>query len=285
MIRTWRGRGLLILAAVPLAGAVPMADVAVAKPPPRPRTHAEPSKGVVLRTAAPEKAVVPGRAYAWAWTFRVTGKARAKSGEAVFRATLPESLAFVSGEKACASSGREVVCALGTVRRGQKIGGVIRAKVLRRAEPGRTIRLRGSVTWRGTRVTTRFPDVRVSRTADLAIIETAPAKARSGARIRYALGVRNLGPATAESVTVESRGPIRLVGHDTACLPRGRDYVCAVGSLRARASRTLHFEAVPRGSVRAGTVLESSWRATSPTPDADESNNRAVVRTRITAPR
>ncbi|WUI02024.1 DUF11 domain-containing protein [Spirillospora sp. NBC_00431] len=279
---------------------------------PRAEHHA---KGVALHTAAPEEDVIPGRTYEWTWTFRVASKTRpktvkakpnkgktvkgktvkarpvkldtrrAKPHKAVFRTTLPKSLDFVSGERHCASSGRKVVCRFGAVRPGDKISGVLRAKVAKRAAPGQKISPRGTLTWGGTHVTKRFPAVRVAATADLAITESAPAKARAGAKIPYELSVRNLGPSTASSVTVRSRGPIRLVGRDTACLPRHGAYVCSVGSLRAGESRTLHLKAVPRESVRPGTVLESSWTAESPTTDADRANNRAVVRTRITARR
>ncbi len=311
MVRTWKGRGLALLAAAPLLGAAPATAYAdgpgptthksdkgsVSKPAPRPRTHAKPKvhvkpkahaqskghvrpKGVVLRMESPGQAVVPGRIYEW--TFTVTAKGPKSSGQAVFRTTLPKSLAFVSGERDCRPAGQRVVCHLGTVRRGRKAVGVVRAKVSRLAEPGETISPRGTVTWGKAHVTRRFPAVRVARTADLALTKTAPATARKGAKIPYTLRVRNLGPATAGNVTVESGGPIEVVGRDTACVPTGRVYRCAVGSLRAGESRALHLEAVPREDVRAGTVLESSWTAVSPVTDTDEANNRAVVRTKIT---
>lgn len=328
MIRTLKGRGLVLLTAAPLLGVVPMAAGANAggpapaahkgpdaapKPPPRPRTQAKPepkpepkaepkpkpktkpktkqdkkhdkkdkahAKGVVLRTRGPKKDVIPGRTYEW--KFKVTAKGPAKSGKAVFRTTLPKSLAFVSGEKRCTSRGRKVVCRLGTVKKGHRVSGVIRAKVSERVKPGQKISVRGTATWGKTRVTRRFPVVRVARIADLAITKTAPAKARAGAKIPYEMKVRNLGPSTAANVTVQAKGPIKVVGRDTACAPRRGGYVCAVGSLRAGESRTLHIRAVPRKDVRAGTVLRSSWKAASPTADADETNNTAVVRTRIT---
>ena len=200
----------------------------------------------------------------------------------MFRTTLPKSLAFVSGEKHCESAGRKVVCDLGTVKKGHRAAGAIKAKVSRHAEPGQTISPRGTVTWGGARAARRFPAVRVARTADLALAKTAPATARKGAKIPFTLRVRNLGPAAAGDVTVESRGPIEIVGGDAACVPLGRAYRCAVGSLRAGESRTLRLTAVPRGNVRAGTVLESSWTAASPVTDTDRANNRAVLRTKIT---
>ncbi|MGP4023551.1 hypothetical protein [Actinomadura sp. 3N407] len=267
MIWTGKERGLALLTAAPLLGAVPLGGGA----------HAD--EGVVLRTAAPKKDVMPGRTYEW--TFKVAAKGPAKSGKAVFRTTLPESLEFVSGEKNCRSKERKVVCRLGTVKKGQTIGGVVRAKVSGRAEAGKKIAVRGTVTWGKARVTRGFPVVRVAKAADLVLTESAPATARAGAKIPYVLRVVNRGPSTADNVIVEFRGPIKVAGRNTACVPRGRAHACAVGPLHAAQSRTLRIEAVPRGRVRPGTVLESSWKATSPTADTDESNNAAVVRTRI----
>ncbi|NVI89832.1 DUF11 domain-containing protein [Actinomadura sp. BRA 177] len=122
---------------------------------------------------SPKQAVVPGRTYEW--TFTVTAKGPKKSGKAVFRTTLPKSLAFVSGEKHCKPAGRKVVCHLGTVKKGHKATGVIRAKVSRRAEPGEKISPRGTVTWGKAHATRRFPAVRVARSAGLASAKTAPA--------------------------------------------------------------------------------------------------------------
>ncbi|WP_165964292.1 DUF11 domain-containing protein [Actinomadura sp. KC216] len=280
------------------------------KPPPKPKTHtkakAKAKVAVALRTSGPARDVIPGRTYEWKWTIRVAGKPRpkqvkakkrkAKAGkgkagklqtsrarprEAVFWTTLPKSLAFVSGERQCASSGWRVVCRMGAVRRGGRVSGVIRARVVERAKPGQRISPLGTVTWAGTRVTRRFPAARVAATADLAITRSAPARARAGAKIPYRVMVRNNGPATAQSVMVLSEGPVKLVGWNTACVPGRGAYVCSVGSLRAGESRTLRLTAVPRGSVRAGTVLRTSWTAASPTLDLDRTNNGAVTRTRI----
>ncbi|MFA1538666.1 hypothetical protein [Actinomadura monticuli] len=247
----------------------------------KPKVHAKSEgPGVVLRTESPRRAVVPGRVYAWSFT--VTAEGRGKSGKAVFRTTLPKSLAFVSGGKRCRADGRKVVCRLGAVAKGERATGVIKAKVTRRAEPGEEIGLRGTATWGRAHATRGFPVVRVARTADLALAKEAPATARRGAEISYVLRVGNLGPAAAENVAVESRGPIRLVGRDTACVPHGRAYGCSVGPLRAGETRTLRLTAVPREDVRAGAVLEASWKAVSPALDPDEANNTAVVRTAIT---
>ncbi|MFG2088152.1 MULTISPECIES: hypothetical protein [unclassified Spirillospora] len=267
MIWTGKERGLALLTAAPLLGAVPLGAGA----------HAD--EGVVLRTAAPKKDVMPGRTYEW--TFKVTAKGPAKSGKAVFRTTLPESLEFVSGEKNCTSKEREVVCRLGTVRKGRSVKGVVRAKVSGRAEGGQEITVRGKATWGKADAARRFPAVRVAKAADLALTEAAPATARAGAKIPYVVRVANLGPSGADNVIVEFRGPLKVVGQDAACVPRGRVHACAVGSLGPAQSRTLHIQAVPSEKVRAGTVLESSWKATSPTTDVDESNNDAVARTRI----
>ncbi|MEU8800147.1 hypothetical protein [Spirillospora sp. NPDC048819] len=169
MIWTGKKRGLALLTAVPLLGVVPLGSGA----------HAD--EGVVLRTAAPKKDVMPGRTYAW--TFKVAAKGPAKSGKAVFRTTLPRSLEFVSGEKNCTSKKRKVVCRLGTVKKGRKVKGVIKAKVSGRAAAGQKITFRGKVTWGKADATRGFPAVRVAKTADLALTESALATARAGATI------------------------------------------------------------------------------------------------------
>ncbi|WP_165966533.1 DUF11 domain-containing protein [Actinomadura sp. 7K507] len=172
VIRTWKERGLVLLAAAPLLGVVPMASEAMA-------SEAPAAEGVVLRTAAPKKDVLPGRVYEWKFT--VTAKGGAKSGKAVFRTTLPKSLAFVSGEKHCKSKDRKVVCRLGTLKKGQKAKGSIRAKVSRRAEAGQKITVRGKATWGEVSATRGFPSVRVAKTAGLAVSEREPATSRAGA--------------------------------------------------------------------------------------------------------
>ncbi|NED54267.1 hypothetical protein G3I24_25645, partial [Micromonospora aurantiaca] len=70
---------------------------------------------------SPRHAVVPGRTYEWRFT--MTAKGPGKPGKAVFRTTLPKSLAFVSGEGHCKPSGRKVVCRLGTLKDGRETTG------------------------------------------------------------------------------------------------------------------------------------------------------------------
>ncbi|XRQ13438.1 hypothetical protein ACN3XK_21895 [Actinomadura welshii] len=165
MIGRWKERGLVLLAAAPLLGIVPLGAGA----------HA--GEGVVLRTAAPKEGVLPGRTYEWKFT--VTAKGPAKSGKAVFRTTLPESLEFVSGAKRCRVKERKVTCRLGALAKGRKASGMIMAKVSRRVSAGQKITLRGTATWGKARATRRFPAVRVAKAADLVLTEAAPATARA----------------------------------------------------------------------------------------------------------
>ncbi|TDC58378.1 DUF11 domain-containing protein [Actinomadura sp. KC345] len=177
MIRTWKGHGLVL--AAPLLATVLAATVFTATVLTAPGAHAD-EGGVVLRTAASKKDVLPGRTYEW--TFTVTAKGPAKSGKAVFRTTLPRSLAFVSGEKHCKSKGRKVVCRLGTLKKGGSSKGSIRAKVSRRAAAGQKITVRGTATWRKASATRRFPAVRVANAAGHVVAEPALATSRAGAR-------------------------------------------------------------------------------------------------------
>ncbi|TDD88522.1 hypothetical protein E1298_14990 [Actinomadura rubrisoli] len=195
---------------------------------------------------------------------------------------LPKSLRFVGGQPGCSVTGRKVVCRIGTVRPGQTTVGVITTKVSKRAKVGRTMRIRGTVTWGGARASRSFPAVRVAETADLAMSKSAPATSRAGAAIPYEMRVRNLGPSTAENVVVRTDGLARLVEQDAACVPQRAGFVCAVGSLPAGQERTLRIKAVPGGNAREGAVVKSRSRATSATTDVRTGNNAAVARTTIT---
>lgn len=232
MIRTLKGRGLVLLAAAPLLGGVATApgahadgsvpavrtgsQDAAAKPPPRPKAHGEhkaekhkkhkkhchghgkknkahgkhgkqKSHGkkhshhsvkatahkthgkkheahgtVVLHTDGPERTVFPGRTYEW--SFEVLAKGPQKARRAVFLATLPRSLVFVSGDR-CKATGRTVLCHLGTLKTGRWAEGEIKARVSERATAGQKISLRGTVMWGAVVDTGRFPAVRVAKSS------------------------------------------------------------------------------------------------------------------------
>ncbi|MBB6396394.1 hypothetical protein BKA00_003308 [Actinomadura coerulea] len=161
--------------AAPLLGGVLLPAAAQADgpdPKPKPRQHGKQAAGVALRTDGPASAVVPGRIYEW--TFKMTAKGPGESGKAVFRTTLPRSLAFVSGTRGCAAAGWTVECDLGAVRKGRTVTGAIKTKVSGDARPGQTIRLHGTVTWGRAHTERTFPAVRVVRSAHLG---HAPSKA------------------------------------------------------------------------------------------------------------
>lgn len=184
---------MVLVIAAPLLGGVLAPAVAradVPGPRTKPKPHGEHAGGVALRTGGPASAVVPGRTYRW--TFRMTAKGQGRSGKAVFRTTLPRSLAFVSGDRDCAAAGWTVECDLGAVRKGRTVTGAIKAKVSRNARPGRKIRLRGTATWGRAHAARAFPAVRVARTAHLGHSKAAPKK-RTPARpaaVRRTAGAR-----------------------------------------------------------------------------------------------
>ncbi|WP_344277068.1 hypothetical protein [Actinomadura napierensis] len=296
-------RGLAVLAAAPLLGVAPAAHAdgpgpsggkahhghksgqgkghGHAKPHKAPVKQKKPARSVRLHTSGPGRTVVPGRTYDW--PFAVTAKGPGKAGRAVFRATLPKSLEFVSGRRDCASSGWTVECDLGPVRAGETVAGMIRAKVSRSAKPDEALRIPATVTWRKKRAAADFPVARVARTADLAVSRTAPATARAGTAIPYEMKIRNRGPATAENVFVHASGPVRLLAGNAACIPEDTGFVCGVGALRPGETRTLRFRVMPAGNVRAGKVLRYRSRVTSSTMDLNPGNNAASMRTRLTA--
>lgn len=167
----------MLVIAAPLLGGVLLPAAAQAEgpdPKPKPRQHGKQVAGVALRTDGPASAVVPGRTYEW--TFKMTAKGPGHSGRAVFRTTLPRSLAFVSGTRDCAAAGWTVECDLGAVRKGRTVTGAIKTKVSRGARPGQKIRLRGTVTWGRAHTERTFPAVRVAKSAHLAHSKAAPKK-------------------------------------------------------------------------------------------------------------
>ncbi|MEV3920606.1 hypothetical protein [Actinomadura coerulea] len=168
---------MVLAIAAPLLGGVLLPAAAQAEgpdPKPKPRQHGKQVAGVALRTDGPASAVVPGRTYEW--TFKMTAKGPGESGRAVFRTTLPRSLAFVSGTRDCAAAGWTVECDLGAVRKGRTVTGAIKTKVSRNARPGQKIRLSGKVTWGRAHTERTFPAVRVARSAHLGHSKAAPKK-------------------------------------------------------------------------------------------------------------
>ncbi|QXJ20644.1 hypothetical protein AGRA3207_001394 [Actinomadura graeca] len=269
----------------PKVHAKPEAAHAEPRPAAKPKANGK-KKGeaVLLSMNGPGTPVIPGGTYNWpfAVTTKGSAKERGRAHRAVFTARLPRTLKFVSGQPNCSAAERGVVCRLGVVEPGQTIAGVLTAKVSKGADAGRTIRSRGRARWGKARTKRMFPAVRVARTADLAMSKTGPVTARAGSAIPYETKVRNLGPSTAEDVVVQSEGAARLVGRDTACVPRGTGYTCTIGSLRPGRERTLRTKVMPDATARAGTVLESPSLATTSTIDLNSANNRAVARTTIT---
>ncbi|MEV4004428.1 hypothetical protein [Actinomadura sp. NPDC049753] len=168
---------MVLVIAAPLLGGVLLPAAARADgpgPKPKAKQHGKQAAGVALRTGGPASAVVPGRTYEW--TFKMTAEGPGRSGKAVFRTTLPRSLAFVSGNRDCAAAGWTVECELGPVRHGRTVTGAIRAKVSDDARPGQRIRLRGTVTWGAAHAARAFPAVRVARTAQEEHAKASPKK-------------------------------------------------------------------------------------------------------------
>ncbi|SNR91681.1 hypothetical protein [Actinomadura mexicana] len=168
---------MVLAIAAPLLGGVLVPVAARADgpgPSAGPGKHGKRAAAVALRTGAPASAVVRGRTYEW--RFKITASGPGRPRRAVFRTTLPRSLAFVSGHRDCAAAGWTVFCDLGTVRKGQTVTGAIRVRVSGCARPGQTIRLRGSAAWGRARTARPFPAVRIARTAHLGHSTAAPKK-------------------------------------------------------------------------------------------------------------
>ncbi|MFG2002943.1 hypothetical protein ACGFNU_27665 [Spirillospora sp. NPDC048911] len=164
------------------------------------------SRGLVVDTSGPASAIVPGRTYNWPFT--VTNTSAAKTGPAVFRASLPASLGFVSATRKCSFASGAAVCPLGALKPRRAVTGVITAKIGSQAKPRETITGTATVSWGRSRVSKPFPRVRVADTADVSMTKTAPPAIRPGEAIPYEIKVRNAGPSAATAVVVESPLPL-----------------------------------------------------------------------------
>ncbi|WP_433336099.1 hypothetical protein [Spirillospora sp. CA-294931] len=291
-------RGMAVLTAVPLLGIVPLlaaSEVASADGPVQVRNkkHHKPSHGrkkkkharaaqLVISTGAPKAQVVPGRTYSW--PYAVTNKGPVKAGPAVFTASLPKALEFVSGQQNCSYAGGGMVCHLGPLKPGQTIAGVMTAKVSGTAAPREAITSTGTVTWARSRVTRAFPRVDVAETADLGITKKAPSVIRPGEGLPYEVTVSNAGPSTATGVVMETTVPAEIVENDTSCTQRGRTFICTLDTLAKGAQKTIRTKVKPGMSVRAGTVLESPSSVRTETTELNLANNQASTRTKVVRP-
>jgi len=120
--------------------------------------------------------------------------------------------------------------------------------------------------------------------ADLSITKAAPETVFAGSNLIYTLNITNNGPIAAEAVKVMDQLPAGVVL--LSCTTAGgdvcnRDGSITFTSLAAGATETVTLTVATFCSLANGTILVNKAEVTASTPDPDQSNNSAAVRTDV----
>lgn len=112
-----------------------------------------------------------------------------------------------------------------------------------------------------------FADISVSKTASRASV-------KAGQNVEYLIGIRNLGPTDAETVTATDFLPTgtRIVSLPSGCSSSGSLITCELGAMPAGSNRSLSVTLRPGRSL-AGQRFTNGLEAYSPQPDPVQANN------------
>ncbi|OYN96869.1 hypothetical protein CGZ96_11275 [Enemella evansiae] len=180
-------------------------------------------------------------------------------------------------DPACTVTGQDVSCGFGDLAVGAT----------------RTIRITGTVSQsfsdqftNTATVTSDTPDPNeqnnsgsadgtVGESADLQVTKTGPAQVTAGESVTWTIEVRNAGPSTARTVTVDDQLPAGLTGAQVL-LPNGQPCAdptnCAIGDLTPGQSVTLTVTGTVAPDYADGTIA-NTVSADTPTADPDGGNN------------
>ncbi|RLK62375.1 CARDB domain-containing protein [Actinokineospora cianjurensis] len=125
-----------------------------------------------------------------------------------------------------------------------------------------------------------------SRAADLVTTLTAPTGAVPGTRLTWVLSSRNLGPSTADGVTLTATLPqgvsaITATTQAGTCTVTGRDISCPVGAIAPGVTVLVTLSGLLASNVTAPTITASGSSASS-TPDPDSANNSTSTSSPVT---
>ena len=119
--------------------------------------------------------------------------------------------------------------------------------------------------------------------ADLTLEKEAPATAVAGGSVVYTLTVRNLGPSTAQAVTVVDVLPagMSFASAGAGCGESGGTVTCTAETLAAGATALYTIAVDVAGDIEPGTSIENRAVVASDTADPDPSNNTGTADTSI----
>ncbi|WP_026416748.1 DUF11 domain-containing protein [Actinomadura oligospora] len=295
-------RGLAALSAVPLLGVAPVVGYQVSAEADGLSAGADKtgrSAKLVVQTSGPTGRLMPGRTYSW--PFAVTNNGKAKAGSAALKAPLPASLEYVSGSENCSfaltsgagttaapGGGGSAVCAIGALKPGQTVVGVLSAKVSMKARPGERVTSTATVSWGSSTASKPFPATSVAETADISVVRKGPEATSPGQSIAYVTTVGNAGPAAAQNVVVSGQLPAGATLKSSSCSLSSaggatkavQGYTCNLGTLSVGAKKEIRTSITPRGLKR-GQVLEAPVRVSTSTPEVNLANNNTTFKTRV----
>ena len=114
--------------------------------------------------------------------------------------------------------------------------------------------------------------------ADVAVAKTGPASAVAGQSVTWQVTVSNLGPGTAQGVSLADPTPAGLV-FASATAPCAGGFPCALGELAAGSSVTVAATfSIPGGYTSPDPILNTAT-VTSTTPDGNPANDSATAST------
>jgi uncharacterized repeat protein (TIGR01451 family) len=246
----------------------------------------EPAADLTIDKTLTTSVVVPGESVTYEVTVTNDGPSAAQSVvvEDPFVAELiPTSASATDGT--CAVDGQQVTCTINSIAPEATVTITIEADVA----PGAG----GDVSNEAT-VSSATPDPDPSnnsdvavgtsvRSADIAVVKTAPAVATGGEELLYTLVVSNDGPSTARAVSLTDTLPsgTSFVSASPGCAQSSGVVTCAVGDLAPGAPRSLSI-VVTLPNVADTTNLTNSASVTTTTEDPDPSNNESSVTTSVT---
>jgi uncharacterized repeat protein (TIGR01451 family) len=253
-----------------------------------------PAADLDLTKVGPDDPVRAGETATFRLFLRNRGPDAARDAE--ITDVLPAGLSYASSSRDCdvrRSGGRDrVTCALGTVPVGRTI------EIALRVEAGAALADR--TVSNAASASTATPDpvssndrgvatLEVGSGADLVMTKLGPTDPRPpGAEVVWVLTVANRGPSEARDVRVEDVAPPGLRPADATasqggCRVADDGLACVLGVLPARGSA--HVVVLATSDPLAGPgPFTNVALATSPTPDANDADNRGAAEVRLAPP-
>lgn len=199
----------------------------------------------------------------------VTNNSAVDAKDVVISDVLGDFLAVYRVPRLCTLNDRVLTCSVGTLAAGESTtisltafpaGNAVLGDSLQNCESAQTTTPESTLENNHSCAATLITDTAVPPRTDVRITKSAPATARPGGPVRYALTVSNPGTHPAEGVVVEdvlADEFSTVAALPAGCALDGRTLTCAVGTLAPGARRTFTITATVRNDAALGSVVEN----------------------------